>query len=54
MERDLAMLKWPIATVVMHCIPLTSYDYEGKNWGTRIVIDNKRGHQAMARKVNCF
>ena len=21
---------------------------------TRIVIDNKRGHQAMARKVNCF
>ena len=30
MERDLAMLKWPIAIVVMDCIPLTSYDYEGK------------------------
>ena len=40
------MLKLPIAIFVMDCIPLTSYDYEGK-LETRIVIDNKRGHQAM-------
>ena len=30
MKRDLAMLKWPIAIVVMDYIPLTSYDYQGK------------------------
>ena len=29
-ERDLAMLKLPIAIFVMDCIPLSSYDYEGK------------------------
>ena len=53
LEKDLALLKWPIAIVVMHCIPLPSYDCE-ENWGTEIVVDNKRGYQAMARKVNCF
>ena len=30
MKTDLAMLKWPIAIVVMDCISLTSYDCEGK------------------------